>query len=90
MKIDEDVRSIEDRRDDELLSIKTVAWYLRIDRSTVHDLASTGKLPAIRVSKRRLLIQVRDLRAYVAAQRIPRDTPSRSLQRHRKARLAHA
>lgn len=88
--LDTDVRSLADRADDELLSIRTVAWYLRLNYSTVHELASTGKLPAVRICTRRLMVQVRDLRAFVAAQRIPRETPARSLAHHRKERRSHA
>jgi hypothetical protein len=78
---DMESRSLSERRDDELVSIRTVAWYLRVNYSTAHHLATTGKIPAVRVSERRLFVQVADLRAYVAAQRIPRDTAQASLHR---------
>ncbi len=52
-----------------LLKIGEVADVLRISRAKVYNLIIQGKLPAIRVSERRLVIAEDDLGRYIERQR---------------------
>jgi hypothetical protein len=85
-KIESDSRSLSGRADDELISIKTVAWYLRVDETTVDGLTARGRLHSVQVSDRRKKVLVGDLRAYIAEQRVPRPSPNSALHEHARAR----
>ena len=44
-------RRQEDHRPDEVMTVREVAAYFRVNQRTVYNLASAGKLPAIKIGK---------------------------------------
>jgi len=84
--LDLEPRSLADRADDDLLRVATVAWYLRLDRSTVSVLLDRGALPHVRLGDRSRRVMVADLRAYLTAQRVPRPSLVSALHEHARGR----
>ena len=56
------------------LRLADVAAILAMDYSTIYELCTSGQLPFVRVG-RTLRVQVGELRAFVAAHRVPRARP---------------
>ena len=53
-----------------LLRIRETAEILRISQAQCYNLINQGKLPAIRISERRLVVDQKDLERYIERQRI--------------------
>jgi excisionase family DNA binding protein len=69
------------RADDPWLTSDEAAAYLKIARSTLHDLVSEGRLPRVGGRKTRLMFRRSDLDAYIASrgQRMNAPSPERGV-----------
>ena len=52
-----------------LRTLRESAHYLTLGERTLKSLIAAGKIPVVRLSPRRIAIDVRDLEAYVASRR---------------------
>ena len=67
----------------EHLTLKEVAGWLRCSQRTLERLIEDGSLPVIRLSERRLIFRLADLRAWLAQRTRGRIEPSKPRRRGR-------
>jgi excisionase family DNA binding protein len=72
---------------EKLLSLKEVAYYLRVSVNTTYRMAESGQLPAFKISNRIWRVRVDDINAWLHALKVTEQVGRR--RAGRKTRLRH-